>query len=659
MAGKLKYIIALIVVLGLIYVQQNSVTYAEENPSDRGEVTEEGGTVEGEDKPPITGEDKLPTEGEDKHPEEGEDRPPAEGEDKPAEGEDKPPAEGEDKPPEEGEDKPPAEGEDKPPMEGEDKPPVEEEKKAIEEYKIEIPKPNGKQGYYTKKPQITIFHTSKAGVTKYCLKHGDSKPNEKTLKKKGDKAVISEKMFLEGKNILHVWMEDDEGKKLEKYELKKEFLIDTKEPEIQMSVPEGFDTWYQDKVILSVSGEDYGSGIVKISCREGDRSLGSISKQQGEFMVSRPSTSGKGVDVTVTAEDKAGHKCERVKTVFIDKAAPEVTITGAENYMITGKSVKLAYEISEENMLQEFYAQTVWTNIKGKKRQLSSTEWKNNGKKKTLTQTLKNDGMYHVKVQAKDMSGHVSMKDMQVIIDKTNPVIRYIETLDGKQLKKFKWEYPLHQMIQDFTTYAYEMRIDGQLYHMGETFSTEGKHRMTVKATDAAGNKAQAAADFIVDHTAPEIIFRNIEGGREYEEELTFNVDLAKEDDMIRQIQINGDDQKTDSKRISYEYTLHECKDYEVTVKAYDKAGNESVKTLFFKLVPKKSLVERIAEPVKMQWNMGKNADIQLPETAEEGEWQDSGRSVLMKAISFILIVSLLIISGILYHELIYKKKKK
>ena len=130
---------------------------------------------------------------------------------------------------------------------------------------------------------------------------------------------------------------------------------------------------------------------------------------------------------------------------------------------------------------------------------------------------LKNDGIYHMKVLAKDISGHVSEEKFQVIIDKTNPVIRYVETLNGQQLKKFKWDYPVNQMIRDFTTYVYEMRVDGKLYHMGEVIDSEGRHRMTVKATDAAGNKAQMTADFVVDHTAPEIIFRNIEGGEAYE----------------------------------------------------------------------------------------------------------------------------------------------
>ena len=650
MAGKIRYLAALIAVLGLIYIQQSSVTYAGESYSKQ-PIEEEKQPEEEEEKPPTEGEEKPPTEGEEKPPTEGEEKPPTEGEEKP-------PTEGEEKPPEEGEEKPPTEGEEKPPEEGEEKTPVEEEKKIIEGYQIEIPKPNGEQGYYTKKPEITISHMSEAGVTKYCLRHDDSRLIEKTLKNKGEKAVITGNMFLEGKNILQVWMENEEGEKIDKYKLKKEIWIDTKEPQIQMSVPDGFDAWYQGKVLLSVVGEDSESGIVKISCREGSKLLGSTNKKKWEFVISCPSALGKGIDVTVTAEDKAGNKSERVKTVFIDKVAPEVTITGAKDYMITGKTVNLSCEISEENMLQEFYAQIIWTDVKGKKKQLSSPEWKNNSKGKVLTQTLKNDGMYHVKIQAEDMSGYVSTKDMQVMIDKTNPVIRYIEALDGQQLKKFKWEYPLHQMIQDFTTYAYEMRVDGMLYHMGESIRAEGKHRMTVKATDAAGNKAQAAAEFIVDHTAPEIIFHNIEEGKEYEEEHTFSVGLAKESDCIRQIRINGESQMIDSQKKSYEYALRECKDYEVTVKAYDEAGNESEKSLFFKIVPKKSLMEKITEPIKIRWGIGEKADMQFPETVRQGKRKDSSRPGLLKVAIFIMTAGAMIVSGILYYDKVYKKKK-
>ena len=638
MAGKIKYIAALIIVISLIYLQHSSVSYAgEENRGRDAQTVREESNLAGKQ----GGEEKPPGEGEEKPPEEGEE---------------KPPGEGEEKPPEEGEGKPPGEGEEKPPEEGEEKPPVEEER-AIEKYKIEIPKVNGKKGYYTKKPQIIITHISAAGETKYCLRQGDEKLEEKTLKEEGERAVIAGKTFAEGRNVLHVWMEDENGEKIKQYELKKEFFIDTKAPEIQMSVPEGFDKWYQGKVTLSAAGADQGSGVVKISCREGNHDLGSINGRQGEFVLSRPSASGKGIDITVTAEDRAGNKSERIKTVFIDKNAPDILITGARNYMITGKSVKLSFSIDEENVLQEFYVQTEWENVKGKKRQIPSAEWRSEGTAKTLVQTLKNDGIYTVKVYAKDLSGNAAAKEFRIIIDKTNPVIRYVQELNGRQLKRFRWDYPIHQMIRDFTTYVYDMNIDGQLYHMGETVSIEGKHRMTVKVTDAAGNKAQVSADFTIDHTAPQIIFRNIEEEKEYEGERTFKVALAKKEDMIRQIRINGKEQQIDYRKKVYEYTLREQKDYEVTVKAADEAGNESVKSIFFQIVPKKSLPEKIAGPVNVRWSLGKKEDAQF--FMEAGGKKEKGTTVTFEAVCLMLFGCGMIAAAVFFGRALHKKREK
>ena len=95
MAGKIKYIAALIIVISLIYLQHSSVSYAgEENRGRDAQTVREESNLAGKQG---------------------------------------------------GEEKPPGEGEEKPPEEGEEKPPVEEER-AIEKYKIEIPKVNGKKG---------------------------------------------------------------------------------------------------------------------------------------------------------------------------------------------------------------------------------------------------------------------------------------------------------------------------------------------------------------------------------------------------------------------------------------------------------------------------------------------------------------------------------
>lgn len=113
-----------------------------------------------------------------------------------------------------------------------------------------------------------------------------------------------------------------------------------------------------------------------------------------------------------------------------------------------------------------------------------------------------------------------------------------------------------------------------------------------------------------------------------------------------------------DSQKKSYEYALRECKDYEVTVKAYDEAGNESEKSLFFKIVPKKSLMEKITEPIKIRWGIGEKADMQFPETVRQGKRKDSSRPGLLKVAIFIMTAGAMIVSGILYYDKVYKKKK-
>ncbi len=122
----------------------------------------------------------------------------------------------------------------------------------------------------------------------------------------------------------------------------------------------------------------------------------------------------------------------------------------------------------------------------------------------------------------------------------------------------------------------------GVWYPLGETVNREGLHFLEVKAVDAAGNVGTASADFVVDHTAPKVIFRNLEEGKVYEEQQTFQVTLEDQKDEIREIRINGIRQKTSTHSKIYQYTVEDERDYEVTVKASDRAGNETTRTDYF-----------------------------------------------------------------------------
>ena len=533
-----------------------------------------------------------------------------------------------------------------------------EPEKAMIQYELQIPKVNGKNGFYTKKPEISICHVSETGVTKYYIKHGDKKTEEEILKDKDEKSVIDPSVFVEGKNILYVWMENEEGEKIENFETKQEILIDTKAPEIQMSVPRGFDAWYQNQVILNVKGEDAHSGVDKMTCKARGKTVGSVEKNQGEFVIETESVMQRGTEISIIAEDKAGNKSEKVKTVYIDKKSPAVSLNGAKNYMITAEPLMITGKVTEENGLQEFGMTVEWENIKGRKKKMNNITWLSEGEQQTGVYQLKKDGIYHIKIEGTDLAGHTALQEMQVVIDKSNPSIRYLDRLKNQYIKKFRWEYLPSQMIWDFTTYTYDLRLDGQLYRTGKTIETEGKHKLTVKAIDAAGNRSYAEAEFTIDHTKPDIYFKNVEEGKEYEEECKLEVGLTGEEDAIKQIQINGENQKINSGRKTYQYTLHECKDYEVIVRAIDRAGNEAEKKIYFKVVPKEVLVAKMVKPVKKFFTI-ERVEANGSERQKMNEFEESKgdkSSTSLKVFAVYSLLGIAVVSGAGYYW--WKKQK-
>ena len=105
----------------------------------------------------------------------------------------------------------------------------------------------------------------------------------------------------------------------------------------------------------------------------------------------------------------------------------------------------------------------------------------------------------------------------------------------------------------------------------------EGRHTLEVKAIDAAGNTGTAKARFVIDHTPPQVVFQDVEDGKDYEEEKTFQVTLEDQEDQIDEIKINGEVQKTNKRSRIYQFTVQDLKNYEIEVKASDYAGNQAV----------------------------------------------------------------------------------
>ncbi len=583
---------------------------------DKDNTDKEPGDGSGEDKNPGEGEDKNLGEGEDKNPGEGEDKNPGEGEDKNPGGDkddtDKDPGDGEDKSPGdgEGEDKNPGDGEGEDKDSGGDKDDTDKdpgdgsgegEKEEIKEFEVSIPPQDGQNGYYVTRPELKVRHVSSRGTTRYCFTDGSSHKKEGELSTNGDELRVEKNWFREGRNHLSIWMEDEEGQRQEEYVLEKTFLIDTSAPSVRVQAPMGTDAWYQKEVFITVLGEDgeRGSQIEEVSCFLGSRLIGSSRKSPAGFLISFASAEGKAVPVKARVRDRAGNTSEETWGFYIDQNPPRTSIEGIEDYMITSRPVEVAYRIEEENIIGEKQAGARREDPEGQVEFLEAGEWKEDAGGYSARQTLSEDGIYHLSVSACDQAGYESSGRGQVIIDSENPVIRHVDEVDGQYLKSFCWEYPAEEAVQDFTSYTYSVYLDGKPYHIGENVLREGKHVLEVKAEDAAGNMGRAEADFSIDRTAPQILFGNVKEGETYEPEKELEVSLADQEDYIEEIRINGEVQKVGGRKKYYSYSMKECGNYEIVVKACDRAGNRAVSRMDFTIARRKGLLHKFSGPLR------------------------------------------------------------
>ena len=137
---------------------------------------------------------------------------------------------------------------------------------------------------------------------------------------------------------------------------------------------------------------------------------------------------------------------------------------------------------------------------------------------------------------------------------------------------------------------------------------------------DAAGNIGVSRADFVIDHSAPEIVFRDVREGESYEEERTFQVTLEDQADVIEEIQINGKEQPIQNTSKIYQYTVQEQQAYEVTVKAKDRAGNQAVTRIHFRIKAKETVLDRVMKPVKKSLGMKVEETGNVPDENEKEE---------------------------------------
>lgn len=397
----------------------------------------------------------------------------------------------------------------------------------------------------------------------------------------------------------------------------KEIICENSAPEITGELPNGFDAWYNREMIadIYVREKEISSGIKTIFCSFNGAEMYKKTYGKGEKIQETCSVPIKQAgELLVKAEDWAGNEMVWRKRILYDEKSPQIEIKGVENHAIADSERKITCRVTDEQRVAFLRGNIAWSTPNGEKKSRVIENWKKDDGKYQVSEVLREEGKYEIFVEAADQSGNRSEKRIQVIIDKENPVIRGLEKLHGKHLRFFEWKQEISEMAEDFTTYTYRIYLDGMSCEKNQRYTKEGKHTLELAVRDAANHEAKAKAEFVIDHTAPEIHFRGTADKKAYEKGEEMIISVNDENDFLTYVSVNGRTQKLEGEKRKFSYIFQDTGNCHISVQAKDLAGNETAKEMEFEVLERKSFFEKIVEG---NLKKEKKEKINKTETAE------------------------------------------
>ncbi|MGJ7922737.1 Ig-like domain-containing protein [Neobacillus sp. LXY-4] len=281
---------------------------------------------------------------------------------------------------------------------------------------------------------------------------------------------------------------------------------------------------------------------------------------------------------TVLARDKAGNESTLEIRFTLDTTNPELNISG---------------------ILDGFFNRDMIPKVTYSDKHLdpSRTSITLNGEPFVNGKKLDFEKDYVFKAVITDLANNVTTRTIIFTIDKTGPVIKFKEPISNRYFNK---DLIPQLLIEDFTEYdIITQTLDGKPYKLGTPIKKEGKHVLYFEVKDKAGNIKQISVEFIIDKTAPKVVYEGVKKGEKYYNPVAVSISLDNPMDKIKSVTING---KVFDGEVSVEdgqqvikTRLSDKKSYEIKVKATDEAGNITTSVLPFSIV-EKSLVVKFYE---------------------------------------------------------------
>ncbi|MDO5155654.1 MAG: Ig-like domain-containing protein [Eubacteriales bacterium] len=389
----------------------------------------------------------------------------------------------------------------------------------------------------------------------------------------------------EGKYEIYAITTDGAGNRTESNKL--EFVVDFSAPQLSITgVEDGTVSASSVDLTFSCDESFYDTNDVRIEVNRKldgktiSEQIDALPKNQKNASVSQTFSKDGVYEVSMSAKDRAGNVSETKKVTFsIDQTKPIVSIRGTDNYQLWDESPTLEFVVEES-----FYNDDTVkisgtkTDIDGNVEDVELPRFVSTGIVSSLAKTFVDEGIYDLVLSAKDKAGNQASNEIHFTVDHTKPMINGVKTLDGGYYQEFQLAESLDGMFKDLTVISYRMLLNGIEYDGVSPVTDEGKYTLELEVSDELGHIANEMIEFIVDRTAPKVIFSGVKDGEFVKEPGTVEIALMDEQDEITEVRLNGVACDTGVRSISYtDYGT-----YQIEVDCIDKAGNVATRSIQF-----------------------------------------------------------------------------
>lgn len=420
--------------------------------------------------------------------------------------------------------------------------------------------------YNANKPVTITIKNTNHDFNKVTITRNKQKYNAGSFAISGNTATLSHTFSAEGKYEILVEAQDRSGNSLTK---KTSFTIDKKAPVIKAYVGQGNRTikngeYYNTRFTPRITLGQKGDSIVSVT----------LNGRNVTGRIPVISTEGK-YNLSVKARDKAGNESVLNTSFTLDVTKPTLDISG-----VVG-----GYLNEDVQPVITYYDKNLDKN---------KTKVTLNGLPYESGTVLELEQEYILEAYIVDLAGNVTEESITFTIDKTAPVIKFMEPISAQYFNK---SIVPDLLIEDLSDYeVLSMTLNGEPYEIGGEIEDEGKHVLYFEVKDKAGNIQTLGVEFTIDTTPPKVDYDGVEKNGVYHEPVYVRIILNDPLDRILRVTVNGElfrgeMTEIDGKRFIKVPAL-KLGDYEIKAIAVDEAGNETELVIPFTIAEKNAFIK-------------------------------------------------------------------